>query len=204
MARRLTTVSFPGLVLAAGSSVRMPGRSKLTRAWSDTTVLGAVLGRAVEANLQPLFVACAGSREGMPPDLPFTLVPVSGPEVGRATSLAAGLSAMPEGPVLVLLGDEPGVRSVNILALIAAWDPSAADMARIRYADRSGHPVLLGSSARSRAEELTGDAPIWATLLSEGFVPFELAVDEPAPIDVDSPSDLRRARRKLSTGRGRA
>lgn len=151
---------------------------------------------AVEANLEPLFVAV--SNEVPPSDLTvsFTSVPVGRAEDGRAESLAAGLRAMPSGPVVVLLGDEPGIKAADIRALTAAWDEGSADMARIRYADRPGHPVLLGSPARSRAEQLAGDVPIWETLCQEGFTGVEVAVDGPAPVDVDSPAELRRARRR--------
>lgn len=152
---------------------------------------------AVEANLEPLFVAV--SNEVPPSDLTvsFTSVPVGRPEDGRAESLADGLRAMPSGPVVVLLGDEPGIKAADIRSLTAAWDDEgSADMARIRYTDRPGHPVLLGSPARRRAGQLAGDVPIWETLCQEGFTGVEVAVDGPAPVDVDSPAELRRARRR--------
>jgi len=192
----VTSGRFPGLVLAAGLSRRMPGRSKLGRAWLDTTVLGAVIRSATEAQLDPLFVAISGDT----PDLELTdivsTVRVPKPEDGKAESLAAGLSAMQPGAVVVLLGDEPGIRVSDIQALTTAWDESAADMARVRYTDRPGHPVLLGPRARAQAEKLGGDIPIWETLGQEGFTGVEVVVNVPAPIDVDSPAELRRARRR--------
>ncbi len=193
-----------GLVLAAGASARMPGRSKLYRAWADTTVLGAVLRCAAEANLEPLFVACPAAHPEIEPSARVTVVGVSPANPGRATSLAAGLSAMPAGPVVVLLGDEPGIRRTDILTLVTAWADSPADMARIRYGDRPGHPVLLGPAARERARMLSGEVAIWDTLLEQGLESVEVAVQEAAPIDVDSPSDLRRARRRLAGNGGRA
>lgn len=192
----MTSGLFPGLVLAAGASRRMPGRSKLARAWSDTTVLGAVIERAANSGLDPLFVAVSDETPDLGSAFPVTTVRVLRPEAGRAESLAAGLSAMPAGAVIVLLGDEPGIRAADIRRLVAAWDEAAADMARIRYADRPGHPVLLGPPARSRAEQMSGDVPIWETLRRAGFAAMEVAVDGSAPIDVDSPNELRRARRR--------
>lgn len=199
----MTGRCFAGLILAAGASTRMPGRSKLARAWSDTTVLGAVLRNAAAANLDPLFVVCSASRPDLESEGRLTVVRVPGPDAGNAASLAAGLSAMPEGPIVVLLGDEPGVRPADIRALVGAWDPSVGDMARLRYADRPGHPVLLGSSARVRAQQLTGELAVWDTLVAEGFEAVEITVEGSAPIDVDSPSDLRRARRGQPADGGR-
>lgn len=192
----MTGERFPGLILAAGASRRMPGESKLSRAWADTTVLGAVIRGAMEAYLDPLFVAISGET----PDVELTdaiiTVRVPRPEDGKAESLSTGLRAMQPGAVIVLLGDEPGIRPADIRALAATWDESTADMARIRYTDRPGHPVLFGPLARGRAENLEGDVPIWETLCQEGFTGVEVAVDGPAPIDVDSPLELRRARRR--------
>jgi molybdenum cofactor cytidylyltransferase len=96
----------------------------------------------------------------------------------------------------VLLGDEPGIKAADIRTLTVAWDPGSADMARIRYQDRPGHPVLFGPAARHRAQELEGDALIWETLCQERFAAMEVAVNRLAPIDVDSPADLRRARHR--------
>ena len=183
-----------GLVLAAGRSRRMPGISKLARAWSDTTVLGAVLRSAEEARLDPLFVTSPGVLPDVPPGIAFTEVPVFGDDAGRADSLAAGLAAIPDGPVVVMLGDEPAVSPVHVVALIAAWDDLGSDMSRIRYRDRPGHPVLLGEAARRAALGLSGEASVWEALTTAGFHGSELVVDDLAPIDVDSPPDLERAR----------
>ncbi len=196
MARRVTGPPFPGLILAAGASRRMPGLSKLARDWSDTTVLGAVIRCAGEADLEPLFVAVSSGTPEPESTGSFTVVRVARPEAGRAESLVAGLRAIPPGPVVVLLGDEPGIKAADIRTLTVAWDPGSADMARIRYQDRPGHPVLFGPAARHRAQELEGDALIWETLCQERFAAMEVAVNRLAPIDVDSPADLRRARHR--------
>ena len=192
----MTAARLPGLILAAGASRRMPGRSKLSRAWGDTTVLGAVIRSAREADLAPLFVASSDATPDAESNPAVTTVRVLKPEDGKAESLSAGLRAMPPGTVIVLLGDEPGIRAADIGALVAAWDETAADMARIRYTDRPGHPVLFGPQARAHAENLRGDVPIWETLCQEGLTGVEVSVDAPAPIDVDSPAELRRARRR--------
>lgn len=187
-----------GLVLAAGRSSRMPGRSKLARAWSDTTVLGAVLRSAAEAGLDPLFVTASDDLPPVPAGISFIVVPVSGDRSGRADSLAAGLDAIPEGPVVVMLADEPAVRPADVKALVEAWDETDADMSRIRYTDRPGHPVLLGPAARRAASRLTGEAAVWEALHTTGLRGSELVVSCLAPIDVDNPADLRRARSRAT------
>lgn len=159
-------------------------------------MLGAVIRSAREADLAPLFVASSDETPNAELDPAVTMVRVLNPEEGIAESLSAGLRAMQPGTVIVLLGDEPGIRPADIGALVAAWDETAADMARIRYTDRPGHPVLFGPQARTHAESLQGNVPIWETLCQEGLTGVEVQVDAPAPIDVDSPAELRRARRR--------
>lgn len=172
----------------------MPGPSKLARDWSDTTVLGAVLRTASEAGLSPLVVTSAGQLPPVPDGLRFAVVSVADPQAGRADSLAAGLAAIPPGPVVVMLGDEPAARADHIEALVDRWDTLDADLARVRYRDRPGHPVILGSAARRVASSLRGDDSVWEVLEASGLRALEVAVDAQAPIDVDNPADLSRAR----------
>lgn len=194
----MSGVGMAGLVLAAGRSTRMPGLSKLARDWSDTTVLGAVLRTASEAGLSPLVVTSSGPLPPVPEGLQFAVVPVAAREAGRADSLAAGLAALPPGPVVVLLGDEPAARAGDVAMLIDGWAALDADIARVRYSDRPGHPVLLGPAARAVARDLSGDESVWVALEAAGLRAAEIAVDGPAPIDVDSPADLSRARSRHS------
>lgn len=186
---------FPaGLVLAGGASRRMPGRSKLVRAWRDTTVLGAVLRAARAAGLAPVAVVAGPGADAAGPDLEADRWLAAPPEGGRADSLAAGLAALPPGPVVVLLGDEPGVDPAVITALVERCVVSGADAGRVRYVDRPGHPVWLGPAARAAAEELSGEASVWETVSRPPLRSVLLERPEPAPIDVDSPEELARAR----------
>lgn len=186
-----------GLILAGGASSRMPGASKLVRPWGDTTVLGSVVRVAREADLAPIFVVAAaavdaGAAEALGADrrLPAP------PDGGRADSLAIGLAALPPGPVVVLLGDEPGLHAATVCALVERCRSAGADAGRVAYADRPGHPVWLGPAARAVARDLTGDAAVWEAVSSAPLKAVVLARDEPAPIDVDSPDALARARRR--------
>jgi len=181
-----------GLILAGGASRRMPGASKLLRSWGDTTVLGAVIRVAREAGLAPIVVVAAEAvgADGADRRLP---TPSGG---GRADSLAAGLAALPPGPVVVLLGDEPGIRPATVNALVGHCRSTGADAGRVAYTDRPGHPVWLGRAARAIAARLTGEAPVWEAVSSASPRAVLLERDEPAPIDVDSPDALARARQR--------
>jgi CTP:molybdopterin cytidylyltransferase MocA len=98
---------------------------------------------------------------------------------------------------------EGAVRSV-----ISAWHATGAELVRARYKDRPGHPVLIAREAWAAAID-SADVPddsrtTWERLCSLGLEAHEVAVDGPAPIDVDDPAALERARaRRISSGLSR-
>ena len=177
----------------------MPGASKLARPWADGTVLGAVVRTARDAGLAPIVVV-GRADEPLPPgsdaaDLRLRVAPGG----GRADSLALGLAELAPGPVVVLLGDEPGLRPDVVTALVERCRAEAADAGRVAYTDRPGHPVWLGRRARAVAADLTGEAAVWEHVARPPLNAVLLEVDEPAPIDVDTPGALERARRRRET-----
>ena len=175
-----------GLILAAGGSSRMPGQNKLLRPWSGGVLLEAAVSVAGEAGLSPIVVVVGSDAELVVSCLDrHEVIPLEHGRWsrGRASSLVAGLDRVAEfesvRAVVVLLGDEPRVSFRAI---------------RMRYRDRPGHPVLLGPAARESALNLEGEVSVWSRLTASGLVGTEVAVDLPAPIDVDVPSALEAAR----------
>jgi molybdenum cofactor cytidylyltransferase len=172
----------------------MPGRSKLSRSWGDTTVAGAVVRTARQAGLAPLIVTVrAGARppRGAGRADAFAEVP---PRGGRAESLSAGLAACPPGPVVVLLGDEPGMEIDLVRRFVDLCRAEEADAGRVQYVDRPGHPVWLGPAGRLAVAGLRGDAAIWDRFARSSLRITILTAEASAPIDVDSPEALARAR----------
>ena len=112
---------------------------------------------------------------------------------GMASSLAAGLSALPtevDGG-LVLLGDMPGVTAPLLDRLIAAFeaDPEGADAVVPVHGGRRGNPALLGRSLFAPAMALSGDEGA-RRLLIGGRV-FEVPiVDDGVLLDIDDPAAL--------------
>lgn len=196
-----------GLILAAGASSRMPGPNKLSRAWCGGTLIEASVGTAIEAGLGPCVVVLGSDAEILLPSLrshPVVPVKHSTWSRGRASSLAAGLRFLAGfdevAAVVVLLADEPGVSPRAIRVVIDRWNQGSADLVRVRYHDRPGHPVLLGPAARKRAQTLSDDESVWKQLTASGLEGVEAALGLPAPIDVDVPSALAEARARQAAG----
>ncbi len=185
----------------------MPRPNKLTRSWCGGALIEAPVRSAVEAGLDPCVVVLGSDAELLLPFLqrhPVVPLKHSNWSRGRASSLAAGLRFLHDreelAAVVVLLADEPEVSPLAIHAVIETWREGSADLVRVCYDDRPGHPVLLGAAARVLALELSEGESVWNQLTASGLDGIEVAVGLPAPIDVDVPSALAEARARQEAG----
>lgn len=143
----------------------------------DETVL--VLG-ASAAEIQTAVALPPGVRVVLNPDA----------AEGQATSLRAGLAAMGSEVTgaLVLLGDQPGVRSDAVRALATARGP----IARASYGGRPGHPVRLDRSVWAEVMALGGDSGARELIRRVPGLLIEVEVGGDPPPDVDTPEDYAR------------
>ena len=111
---------------------------------------------------------------------------------GLASSLRAGLSALPRGAAaaLVLLVDQPNVDAGALHRLVAAWRRRPAVPAAAHYSGRAGVPAVLPRRAWRSLRALDGDAGARALLRGAGAI-TRVAMPE-AELDVDTPADVAR------------
>jgi molybdenum cofactor cytidylyltransferase len=190
------------VVLAAGAGSRFGG-DKLLAPFQGRALITHVAATIADAILGGVL---AGGVAVVPPRS-ATLVwalevaglrIVENPDAaaGLATSLRRGLAALAElepgaGAALIVLADQPMLRTSTVGALVAKWRETGLSV-RPRYAmhpGEPGHPVLLDRSLWPMAQALQGDM---------GFGPLFHArpdaittVDVPgANPDVDTADDL--------------
>ena len=195
-----------GLILAAGRSTRMPGGSKLLREFDGSTVIRRIVCTAAVAGLDPITVtlgqdgrAVRSALEGLA--VRFAAVP-SAPE-GRLVSVLTGLEALGNScsnGVIILLGDEPGMTVDHVRAVREAGRRGTPAACRARYRDRPGHPVFLPAglarSIRSLAGEHGPETSLWRLIAGSGLPHRVVPIDAVAPVDVDTPEELERARER--------
>jgi molybdenum cofactor cytidylyltransferase len=87
--------------------------------------------------------------------------------------------------LVLLLGDQPGVRPETVRALLAGRGD--APLAACRYEDGRGHPLAFARSAFGDLAALHGDKGVWR-LMDRGPV-AEVAVPGTIPRDVDTLED---------------
>jgi molybdenum cofactor cytidylyltransferase len=180
-----------GLVLAAGASERL-GQRKQLLPYRSRTLLDHVLSTARACRFHQLVCVIGGGAAEVRGG-----VDLSGLQVvenhrfgeGCSSSIAAALGALDSrADVLVLmLGDQPGVRAEAVAQLVAGR--GAAPLAACAYADGRGHPLAFARSMFAELGALHGDKGVWKLLDRHADEVVEVPVAGPIPRDVDTWED---------------
>ena len=180
-----------GLLLGAGGSTRL-GRPKQLLPYGGGTLLGHVVGRARSCPFDQLIVALGGSADDVRASVDLTGADVVVNDAygeGCSSSIAAALDAVDPrcGVMVLMLGDQPGVRAESVAALLAGR--GAAPLAVCRYDDGRGHPIAFSSATFGDLAGLHGDKGLWRLLDRRAGDVAEVAIPGPIPLDVDTPED---------------
>jgi molybdenum cofactor cytidylyltransferase len=180
-----------GLVLAAGGSSRL-GQPKQLLRFGDRTLLDHTLGIGRACGFDQLICALGGASEEVRRG-----VDLGGVEVvenrdygeGCSSSIAAALDVVDDrSDVLVLLlGDQPGVRPESVRALLAGRGDSP--LAVCRYDDGRGHPFAFARGMFGELSAMHGDKAVWKLLDRHADEVVEVRVPGPVPLDVDTWED---------------
>lgn len=201
---------IPAIVLSAGLSTRMGGRSKaLLEIGERETFLTRIIRSFQEAGVNDVAIVVGHEADAVrasllehgvePFDRGIRLVVNPGYESGQLSSLLAGLNAV-DGPgvraMLITLVDVPAVSAATIRRVIDRYRETNAPVVRPVRGDEHGHPVLIDRrlfDELRRSDPAAGAKPIVRAYASEiGNVAVE---DEGAFFDVDTPADYARLRR---------
>jgi molybdenum cofactor cytidylyltransferase len=125
--------------------------------------------------------------------IPVTLVEHGGRDDGMASSIRAGIDALPDDvqAVVIALADQPLVSAQVVRALCDRWRTAPTSAVVPRYRDGHGHPVLFDRACFAALRELEGDRGARALLERLGDRRALVDVDAAMPVDVDTPDALR-------------
>ena len=182
-----------GLVLAAGGSSRL-GRPKQLLPYRGATLLDAVLRTARACGFDQLVVALGGAAGEV-----RSAVDLGGADVvvnegfgaGCSSSIAVAMRGVDArcDVLVLLLGDQPGVRPETVRALLAGRGD--APLAVCAYDDGRGHPLAFGREVLGELARLHGDKAVWKLLDRRGGEVAEVRVGGRLPLDVDTWEDYR-------------
>jgi molybdenum cofactor cytidylyltransferase len=187
-----------GIVLAAGTSSRL-GRPKQLLNLAGKPVLRHVIETLAETPVDEIVVVLGHRADEMRSAIAGAKLRVAVNQdyrAGQSSSLRTGLNAASERSraAVILLGDQPGVRSTSVKAVIQAWRDGGALAVQASYSGVPGHPALFDRSTWPELLQVEGDEgarsilaghPQWRTLIEVGGSP---------PLDVDTEEDYERLR----------
>lgn len=195
---------LPGIVLAAGASVRMGSPKALLPAGGGDSFVSRIVRTLREAGVSDLAVvtgkdhdavvdALRGSGLSMP-----LVVRNPEPSRGQLSSLWAGMDAVvgttTQG-VLVMLVDVPMVAASTVKEVIAVWRRTRAPIVRPAMGDRHGHPVIFDRALLDELRAAPLDAGAKSVVRAHEHEILNVAVDDEGCLaDVDTPEDYRTLR----------
>lgn len=190
------------VVLAAGQSARMGEPKQLLRV-GERTVLERTLAHVRAADVGEIVLVLGDSAEEIRRELPaglsdgLRIVVNQQYEEGMASSLREGLSALSKqmDAALIVLADQPFVRSETIDRIIERYRSSDAEIVIPVYDGQRGNPVLLDRSVFPEAMALRGDTGFRAIFGSHADGIEKIDVDDPGVLlDIDDRADYERLR----------
>ena len=192
------------VVLAAGLSRRM-GQAKLLMPVGGRAIVRYVVESVLAGGVDLVWVVTGPDVEPIEAALAGLEVQIAvnpAPEEGQASSLRAGIAALPAAvdAVLIALGDQPSLAPSIIPALLAARRTSPKLIVAPRYRDGQGNPVLFKREIFPELLRLTGDQGARPIIQKEPARVEWVELDLPMPPDVDTLDDYEKIRANLRAG----
>lgn len=190
------------IILAAGEGRRWRAGNKLLASWQGRPLVAIAADAALNAPVAPVIVILGHEAPRIADALaarPVTLVTNPDYREGMASSLRAGIAALPAGVegAVFLLADMPAVGAAQIARLIEAYAASGDehDIFVPVYHGRRGNPVLWSARLFPALATLEGDRGGSALFsrYAARIAPVEMA-DDAILIDLDTDDAWARAR----------
>ena len=188
------------ILTAAGESTRM-GRPKPLLPWRGATLVERQVEALVDAGVSHVVVVL-GHEAAMVG--PYIVHPNAGCVInpdyrsGKATSVKAGLKAVPEDAdaILLLAVDQPRPSEI-ISKVIRAHVESNALITSPRFEGLGGHPLIFAASLRPELEAISEEREgIREVFKAHRDQVLELTIDDPViRLDLNTPEDYERAKR---------
>jgi molybdenum cofactor cytidylyltransferase len=186
------------IVLAAGRSTRMGPQNKLLADIGGKAMVRHVVETALASKAWPVLVVTGHQNAEVTAALSrldVTLVPNPDYATGLASSLRAGIGAVPAGcdGALILLGDMPGIGAEDLDRLLDVFAAAPEAIIVPGHDGRQGNPLLWPRRYFPELLQLEGDAGAKRLIAAHREHVREVRMGTSAIFaDVDTPEELTR------------
>jgi molybdenum cofactor cytidylyltransferase len=192
------------VVLAAGKSSRMGGKSKVLLPWGKQTVLEAIIRQLFMCRLDRVVIvtgrdAVEARRVASPYDVEVVYNPDY--EAGEMlSSLQVGLNALDQryDGALVVLGDQPQMQAHVVSRILDAYAEGRGGIIIPSFQMRRGHPVLFSRGYWPVLQGLPpGSVPRDVVNASADDIGYVEVSTDTILQDIDTPEQYRSALRRM-------
>jgi molybdenum cofactor cytidylyltransferase len=186
------------IILAAGQSRRM-GTQKLALPIGGKPLLAHVFDEVSRSRVDEDVVVVSSATDALARQvLPPTATIVINPDLESEmlASIRCGVKALPENceAALIAIGDQPGVNSKLIDAIIAAYQESRCGIVVPSHSGKRGHPTLIAAKYFPEILTCYEGAGLHALLAAHPADIQEVELPDPLILeDIDRPADYQRA-----------
>lgn len=194
---RVAAPRVHAVILAAGRSSRMDGPNKLLARFAGEPLIRLVALRALKSKARSVLVVTGHQPDRIAETLdglPLALVHNPQHAIGLASSLRAGIAALPPQAdgALVILGDMPGIGTADLDRMIETFESGGGRITvRATANGKRGNPVILPRALFPAVAALEGDTGARQIVESGPVIDVELG--EAAGLDVDTPEAMAHA-----------
>jgi len=193
---------LPGIVLAAGDSIRMGSPKALLPSPDGRPFVTRIVDTLREAGIVELVVVTGRDhdalvnvlREG--PRVPPLIVRNTDPWRGQLSSLWVGMDAVVRSDtdgILVTLVDVPMVAVSTVTRVVTEWARTRAPIVRPAIGDRHGHPVIFDRAVLAALRAAPIDLGAKTVVRAHEHDLINVPVDdEGCLVDVDTREDYRK------------
>lgn len=185
------------VVLAAGLSSRMK-KQKMLLPYEGSSIIETVVSRALASKADKVLVVTGSNKDEVEDkikSLNAEKVENKFFKYGMLSSVRCGLNAIPQenGAVLILLGDQPMVKTEVINKLIDSYSGTGQEIIVPTFNGKRGHPLLIDLKYRDEINYLDGKIGLKELLTNHPDEIFEVEVTSDEILkDIDTPDDYKK------------
>ena len=196
---------LPGIVLAAGDSIRMGSPKALLKSPDGRTFVSRIVDTLREAGIAELVVVTGRDHDDLVNVLragarvPPLIARNPDPARGQLSSLWVGMDAVVRADtqgILVTLVDVPMVAVSTVTRVVTAWHRARAPIVRPAIGDRHGHPVIFDRAVLDMLRAAPIDRGAKTVVRAHEHDLLNVPVDdEGCLVDIDTREDYKKLSR---------